>query len=217
MKRYISEFTCSFALIFFGTGAIIASQYYGNVISGTGISMIFGVLIMVLVCIFGGISGCHMNPAVTLGFALMGDFPKRDILPYIFSQFSGAITASLLLKTMFPQNNTLGATLPSGNVFWVFAVEIALTLILMLVIIHSSRRGIIVAGIAIGATVMIEAMIAGSFSGASMNPIRSFAPALISGNLENVWIYLTAPVIGAMLGVPQLYRKRLHKQVEIEL
>ncbi|HYF03925.1 MAG TPA: aquaporin [Patescibacteria group bacterium] len=204
MKRYISEFIATFTLVFCGTGAIIINQVSGGAITHPGIAITFGLVVTAMIYTFGDISGAHMNPVVTVGFAFAGKFLKGDILPYLFSQFSGGIAASILLKIMFPQSETLGATLPAGSALQSFILEIILTFILMLVIINvatgSKEKGTL-AGLAIGATVMLEAMFAGPISGASMNPARSLAPALISGNLQNLWIYLAAPLIGTLLGI----------------
>jgi len=152
----------------------------------------------------GDISGAHLNPAVTIAFWIAKSFPIKEVIPYIVSQALGALIASISLKILFPVNNTLGATLPAGSALQSFILEIILTFILMFVILQVAKgtkeQGMF-AGIAIGGVVLLEAMFAGPISGASMNPIRSFAPAIISGHIENLWIYIFAPIIGAILGV----------------
>jgi aquaporin Z len=149
--------------------------------------------------------GAHLNPAVTVGFYIARQFKGRDVWPYISVQLMGAMVASLCLKLMFAQHQTLGATRPSGPVMQSFVMEIVLSWILMFVILSVStgakEKGM-TAGIAVGATVALAALFAGPVSGASMNPARSLAPALMSAQIESIWIYLTAPFIGAAIAVP---------------
>jgi aquaporin Z len=152
----------------------------------------------------GDISGAHLNPAVTLGFLFARRFSARNVMPYVSAQICGALVASLLMKALFPTNKLLGATRPAGTAWQTFALEIVLTAILMFVILNVStgakEKGI-TAGIAVGAVVGLEAMFAGPISGASMNPARSLAPALMSFQLHHIWIYLSAPVLGALAAV----------------
>ena len=152
----------------------------------------------------GDISGAHLNPAVTIAFWVAKEFPAKEIIPYIISQAIGAFLASGILKYLFPANDFLGSTLPKGLAMQSFILELILTFILMFVILRvakgSKEQGMF-AGLAIGFVVLLEAMFAGPICGASMNPIRSLAPAVVSGHLENLWIYLTAPVIGAIIAV----------------
>jgi aquaporin NIP len=204
MKKYLAELIGTFGLVFCGTGAIIINQETGGVIGHAGIAATFGLVVMAMIYTFGEISGAHFNPAVTVGFALSGRFEKSAVASYIASQVLGAILASLVLKWLFPANISLGATLPSGAVMQSFVLEIILTFFLMLVILNvsqGSKETGLFAGIAIGGTVLLEAMFAGPICGASMNPVRSFAPAVVSGNLTNLWIYLVAPVIGVVIAV----------------
>ena len=146
-----------------------------------------------------------MNPAVTIAFCIAGRFPLKEALPYTISQLVGAILASLLLRYLFPANETLGATLPAGAASQSFILEVVLTFFLMLVIINvasgSKEQGMF-AGLAIGSTVLLEAMFAGPICGASMNPARSISPAIISGHLEHLWIYIAAPILGAAMAIP---------------
>lgn len=203
LRKYLAEFIGTFALIFCGTGAIIINQQT-EVITHVGIAITFGLIVSAMIYSLGDISGAHLNPAVTIAFFVAKSFPKKEILPYILSQGLGAFSASLILKFLFPTNGTLGATLPSGIPIQSFVLEIILTFILMLVILNvakgSKEQGMF-AGIAIGSIVLLEAMFAGPICGASMNPIRSLAPAIVSGHFEHLWIYLSAPVIGAVLAV----------------
>lgn len=153
---------------------------------------------------FGEKSGAHFNPAVTLAFSVVKRFQANQILPYIISQVAGALSASIILKILFPENQNLGATIPVGSDLQSFILEFILTYFLMLVIINvsqGSKETGVLAGIAIGATVLLEAMFAGPICGASMNPVRSLAPALVSGNMQSLWIYLIAPIIGAIAAV----------------
>jgi aquaporin NIP len=204
-KKLAAEFVGTFALVFAGTGAIIINDLTGGTITHLGVAITFGLIVLTMIYTLGDISGAHLNPAVTFGFYLAKQLKARSVLPYISSQLLGAMAASLCLKLMFAQHQTLGATRPSGSVMQSLIMEIVLSWILMFVILSVStgakEKGVS-AGIAVGSTVALAALFAGPVSGASMNPARSFAPALISGHLENVWIYLSAPLIGAALAVP---------------
>ena len=191
-------------MVFCGTGAIIINDVSGGTVTHAGIAITFGLIVMAMIYTFGDISGAHFNPAVTIGFWVSGRFQGKEVSPFIFSQLTGAGLASLILKYLFPTNISLGATLPAGTAMQSFVLEIILTFFLMLVIIHVStgakEKGII-AGMAIGSVVLLEAVFAGPISGASMNPARSLAPALVSGQFQHLWVYLTAPVAGALLAV----------------
>jgi aquaporin Z len=203
MRKYIAEFTGTFALVFCGTGAIIINQQSGNV-THAGIAMTFGLIVMAMIYALGDVSGAHLNPAVSIAFKVAGVFPGRELAPYIAAQASGAIVASLVLRMLFPHDEFLGASLPAGSEMQSFILEFLLSFFLMLVILsvaHGSREQGMFAGVAIGSTVMLEAMFAGPICGASMNPARSFAPALVSGHFEHVWIYLNAPFAGAIASV----------------
>jgi aquaporin NIP len=204
MKKYYAEVIGTFALVFCGTGAIIINQETAGVISHAGIAFTFGLIVMVMIYALGPISGAHLNPAVTIAFTVAGRFSAKQILPYVVSQAIGAFLASLTLKFLFTSNEFLGSTLPRGTDLQSFILETILTFFLMLVIIHvatgSKEQGMF-AGLAIGSTVLLEAMFAGPICGASMNPIRSLSPAIVSGHLEHLWIYLTAPVLGAVLAI----------------
>lgn len=204
MKKYLAEIIGTFSLVFCGTGAIIINQESNGAITHSGIAVTFGLIVAAMIYTLGDISGAHLNPAVTLAFWVVKIFPTNEIFPYLLSQTSGAIMASTTLHLLFPNNEYLGSTLPSGSPTQTFVMEIILTFILMLTIIHvakgSKEQGMF-AGLAIGSVVLLEAMFAGPISGASMNPIRSLGPALISGHTEHLWIYLTAPIIGALTAV----------------
>lgn len=204
MKSLVAEFIGAFALVFAGTGAIVIDGVTGGGVTHVGVALTFGLVILAMIYTLGDISGAHFNPAVTVGFWLARRMPGRSVLPYIGSQVLGAVAASVLLRFLFPANATLGATLPAGPAMQSFVLEIVLTAILMFVILGVSvgaREKGITAGIAIGAVIALEALFAGPICGASMNPARSLAPALVSNHLEGLWIYLTAPVLGAGLAV----------------
>ncbi|WP_444683868.1 MIP family channel protein [Alkalicoccus luteus] len=204
MRQYLTaEFVGTYILVFAGTGAVIVNELTGT-ITHVGIALTFGLVVMALIYTFGHISGAHFNPAVTIGFWAMRTFPGKSVLPYIAAQAGGATAASLTLLALFGNVADLGATLPAYAPEQSFILEIILTFILMLVIAASAVHAKAIksfAGIAIGATVGLEAMFAGPISGASMNPARSLGPALASGTLEHLWIYLTATVLGALLAV----------------
>lgn len=190
----------TFALVFAGTGAIIINDASGGAITHLGIALTFGLIVLAMIYTVGDISGAHLNPAVTLGFWAARRMPGREVPAYLASQVSGAILASALLRFLFPENKLLGATLPAGSDSQSFVLEAVLTFFLMLTILNvstgASEKGI-TAGIAVGSVIALEAMFAGPICGASMNPARSFAPALVSGHFEHLWIYLVAPPFGA--------------------
>lgn len=204
MRKYIAEIIGTFALIFCGTGAIIINQQTGGVISHAGVAATWGLIVAAMIYTVGDISGAHLNPAVTIAFWVAKTFPAKEILPYIISQGIGAFLASFTLHYLFPSNDTLGASLPAGTAMQSFVLELILTFLLMFTIIHvakgSKEQGMF-AGIAIGSVVLLEAMFAGPICGASMNPIRSLSPAVVSGHLEHLWVYLSAPTLGAVLAV----------------
>lgn len=204
MKKYIAELIGTFALIFCGTGAIIINQESGGVITHAGIAATFGLIVAAMIYTVGDISGAHLNPAVTIAFWVAKVFPAKEILPYVISQGVGAFLASFTLHFLFPNNLTLGATIPAGSEIQSFILELILTFLLMFTIIHVARgskeQGMF-AGLAIGSVVLLEAMFAGPICGASMNPIRSLSPAVVSGHFEHLWVYLSAPMVGAVLAV----------------
>lgn len=204
MRKYLAEIIGTFALVFCGTGAIVINQESGGAITHVGIAITFGLIVAAMIYTIGDISGAHLNPAVTIAFWVAKEFPAKEIIPYIISQGIGAFIASFALKFLFPANQVLGSTLPSGSPMQSFIMELILTFILMFVILHvakgSKEQGMF-AGIAIGSVVLLEAMFAGPVCGASMNPIRSIAPAIASGHLEHLWVYITAPVVGAIVAV----------------
>lgn len=204
-KPLLAELFGTFALIFAGTGAVVVNDSLGGSITHHGVALTFGLIVMALIYTLGDISGCHLNPAVSVGLCVAGRFPGRALAPYVVVQIIGALLASGLLRIMFPEHPSLGSTKPSGgNVFNGFVMEIVLTFILMVAILGATignHYKTHFAGIAIGGVIALEAMFGGPVSGASMNPARSFGPAAVSMNWDHLWIYLSAPIIGALAGV----------------
>lgn len=206
MKKLLAELLGTFTLVFAGTGAIVINSASQGIITHAGIALVFGFVVLAMIHTFGDVSGAHFNPAVTLAFAVAGRLAWRQAPGYLAAQAAGALAASSLLHFLFPQDSTfLGGTLPAGGEMQSFVLEAVLTGILMLTILSVStgakEKGV-TAGIAIGAVIALEALFAGPVSGASMNPVRSLAPALVSGHLDHLWIYLSAPVLGALAAVP---------------
>ena len=201
MRKYIAEATGTFALVFCGTGSMIVNDVSHGAITHPGIAITFGAIVAVMIYSFGAISGAHINPAVTLGFVMSKTFHRKHTLPYILAQLLGAILASAILYSLFPTHETLGATSPSGSVMQSFVFELILTFFLMLVILFVSQQKALqqFTGAAVGLTVCLECMFAGPICGASMNPARSIGPAILSGNYTDLWLYISAPILGALL------------------
>ncbi len=205
MKKLLGEFLGTFALVFAGTGAIVIDTVSSGAIGHAGIAITFGLIVLAMIYTLGDVSGAHLNPAVTLAFAAARRFSWSEVPGYVAAQLAGAFAASGVLRLLFPADAQLGATLPVGAAMQSFILEVILTALLMFVILSVStgakEKGI-TAGIAIGAVIALEAMFAGPICGASMNPARSLAPAVVSGNLQHLWVYLTAPVLGALIAIP---------------
>ena len=201
MKKYIAELIGTFALVFCGTGSIIIDDVTGGVVSNVGIGITFGMIVMVMIFAFGNISGAHINPAVTIAFAVTDRFDKKLVIPYIIAQLIGGLLASIVLRLMFLDHDDLGTTSPLGSWYQTFIMEVILTYFLMLVILFVSQNRAVsqFTAIAVGATVMMEAIFAGPITGASMNPARSIGPAIVSGYSDDLWIYVLSTVIGALL------------------
>lgn len=214
-RNYIIEVIGTFFLVFVGCGSMVIDTEMGGAISHVGVAMCWGLIVMVLIYSIGDISGAHLNPAVTIGFWIAKRFSGKEVIPYLIAQLIGALAAAYSLKLLFPLNETLGASLPSGTWKQSFVFEVILTFLLMFVILNVSsgakEKGIM-AGAAIGATVGLEAMFAGPICGASMNPARSIGPALASGQTQHLWIYIVATILGAVLAVFafQFTRKKEH-------
>ena len=187
-NQYIAEAFGTFALVFAGCGAIVINDLFGSTLGHVGISLVFGLVVMAMIYAIGNISGAHINPAVTLGFLFAGRLDRREVFPYIAFQLLGALVAATLLRLLFPEHGTLGATLPAVDPIRAVVIEIVLSFLLMFVILNVStghmEKGIM------------------AVTGASMNPARSIAPALLSGNLAELWIYIVGPVTGMLLAYP---------------
>lgn len=205
MNKILAEFLGTFILVFAGTGAMVIDQLSGGTIGHVGIALTFGLVVMAMIHTFGDVSGAHLNPAVSIAFAVAGRFPKKELMGYVIAQLSGALTASATLKFLFPSAHNLGMTLPRDGIMQSFVLETILTAILMLCIFSvssgSKEKGI-TAGITIGGVIALMALFAGPISGASMNPARSLAPAIMSGNIHHLWLYPVATIVGALLAIP---------------
>jgi len=203
-RRAGAEGLAAFALVFAGCGAVIADQVYDGALGSVGVSLVFGLIIMVMIYAIGHLSGAHINPAVTTAFTVTRHFPAREAAAYVGAQVAGAVSAALLLLAIWPdQPAELGATVPSVGVGSALVYELLLTAFLMFVImaVATDTRAVgAAAAIAIGGTVGLDALFGGPVTGASMNPARSFGPALASGEWSDFWIYLVGPLLGATLG-----------------
>ena len=202
---YVAEGIGTFGLVFAGCGAIMIDKLSGGQVTHVGVGLVFGLIITVMIYALGHISGAHFNPAVTLGFVLARHFPLRRLASYWAAQVVGATLAAATLRLLLGDVAHLGATLPagSGGSWQSFGLEALLTFFLMFVIMAKATDTRAVgqaAALAIGATVGLEALFAGPISGASMNPARSLGPALVSGTWTDQWVYVLAPLLGAVVG-----------------
>jgi aquaporin NIP len=203
-RRAAAEAIAAFALVFAGCGAIVADSRSDGGLGVVGVGIVFGLVIMVMVYATGHLSGAHINPAVTVAFTLTRHFPARDALAYVGAQLAGALGGALVLFAVWPgQPAELGATAPSVGDGSALVYEAVLTAILMFVImaVATDTRAVgAAAAIAIGGAVGLDAIFGGPVTGASMNPARSFGPALAAGEWGDFWIYVAGPLAGATLG-----------------
>lgn len=204
IRRAGAEALGAFALVFAGCGAIVTNAYTHGALGAVGVSLVFGLVILAGIAALGHVSGAHFNPAVTFSFLLTRHLPRRDALAYVAAQLVGAVLAALLLWAVWPGRPAdLGATVPSiaaGRAFIVEAVMSGLLMLVILSVATDTRAVGSPAALAIGATIALDALFGGALTGASMNPARSFAPALVSGQWHDFWVYLAGPLVGAPLG-----------------
>jgi MIP family channel proteins len=204
LRRSVAEALATFALVFAGCGAIVTDATHAGALGTVGIAAVFGLVIMVMIYATGHLSGAHINPAVTIAFTLTRHFPLRDAIAYVAAQLAGATAGALLLLAAWGDKPTaLGATVPSVGVGTALLYEIVLTALLMFVIVAVATDARAVgagAAIAIGGAVALDALFGGPLTGASMNPARSFGPALAAGDWTDFWVYVAGPIAGALLG-----------------
>ena len=207
-QKVAAETVATFLLVFAGTGAVVADQFSGGAVTHVGVALTFGLIVLTMIEAVGDVSGAHLNPAVTFGFWVAGRLPGRHVLPYVAAQCGGAIAASATLRLLFPTVADLGVTRPAIGTNPSLVLEGLLTFLLMFVILGvatgAKEKGI-TAGITVGACIALEALFAGPATGASMNPARSLAPALVAAEWSGLWVYLLGPPVGAAVAVP-LYR-----------
>jgi aquaporin Z len=212
-RKLWAEFFGTFLLVLFGTGSVIVSEEYDGIIQAFGIGVVFGLTVWLLIQYFGRVTDCHINPAVTLTFLVSKQISFRMAMKYIGLQLFGALLASLVLHLYFPTNLNLGNTLPSGSWQESFIFEFFLSFALMLVILITTTNQFLVkyAPFLIGFTVFLEAWLAGPICGASLNPARTFGPAVISGNITYLSLYIIAPIVGMILALFVFNKKMLPK------
>lgn len=204
LRLGLAELIGTYFLVFFGTGAMVVNGAYEGVITHLGVALAFGVVVMGMIFALGDVSGAHMNPAVSIAFWSIGKLPFKRLISFIPFQLLGALLASFTLVLLFPNQQHYGETVPQGSWEQSFLMEFILSLFLMLVIIFNatgSKEKGITAAIAIGFSVFICALVGGPISVASMNPARTFGPAVASGNYAHFWIYLVAPIVAMVLAV----------------
>lgn len=201
-RALAAEALGTFALVFFGCGAIMVDAEQGG-LGHVGVSLAFGLVVLTMVYALGHISGAHINPAVTVALASRGRFAWSAVPGYLIAQITGAVAAAVVLRASLGDVADLGATQPSGSDGQSFVWEVVLTATLLVVIASvatDTRATAAAAGAAIGGTIALASLVGGPISGASLNPARSLAPALVSGELGSLWIYLTAPLVGGVAG-----------------
>lgn len=205
-KKLVAETLGTFAMIFCGCGAMTINEITNGDIGHIGVAIVWGLIVMSMIYAFGETSGAHFNPAVTIGFAAAKKFSWQKVPFYVIAQAIGAISAIFILWFLFPESEFLGETTPRENfpAYKAAVLEFLLTFFLMLTIINvstGSKEIGTMAAIAVGGIILLEAMFAGPITKASMNPIRSIAPALFTGNFQFLWLYILAPVLGAVTAV----------------
>jgi aquaporin Z len=201
IRRLIGESVGTFTLVTVGPGAIALNEVTGGMVTHTGICLTFGIVVALMILIFGKISGAHINPAVTIALWIERKFHGRYVLPYIVAQCIGALAAGFVLALLFPASTTLGATLPTVSTQSAFTIEVIISALLFgaVYFITSKTHHVKVIAPFIGSVVFLLAYISGPATGASMNPARSIGPAVASGDLQYLWLYITAPIIGMFI------------------
>ncbi|KAF3789202.1 putative aquaporin NIP-type [Nymphaea thermarum] len=201
--QMIAEVFGTYCVIFSGCGSVVVNDIYGKV-TFPGVCITWGLIVMVMVYSVGHISGAHFNPAVTLAFAIFRRFPWKQVPAYVVAQLLGSVMASGTLHLLFDvKPSDYFGTAPAGTAVQSFAIEIIISFILMFVIsgVATDTRAIgELAGIAVGATILLNVLVAGPISGASMNPARSLGPAIVMGHYEGLWVYIIGPPLGTVLG-----------------
>ena len=202
-RRCLAEFIGTFCLILLGCGAMAVDVRTGA-LTHVGVATVWGLVVMTMIYAIGDISGAHINPAVSLAFALVKRFPLLEVIPYALAQSAGALAGAAAIRAALGVNEALlGATNTELPVVSALAVEFMMTAILMFIVMGVStgaKEKSITAGLAVGATIAMEAFVAGPLTKASMNPARSLGPAVVSGSMDQLWIYILAPFLGAVTG-----------------
>lgn len=207
-KRYLSEMLATYLLLFFGAGVVVSSELHAAQANLTLISMVWGIVVGLLVYGFGPISGAHMNPSVTVALWVFRKFPGKDVLPYLICQCLGSILAIMTLKFLFFADGGTSTTFfcsthPSGSVLQSFIFEVVMTgfLLFSVMALGANQASGATAALTVAGVVTLLVFVGGPISGASLNPARSLGPALVSGNLDHLWLYWTAPILGGIVGV----------------
>lgn len=206
LKRYLAEFIGTFFLVLVGTGAVAANHLPGNpgAVTHVGVSLCFGLIVAVMIYAIGPVSGCHINPAVTISLLFAGKFKTSDMVPYILAQCLGAVVASAVVKFTFAPVTAIGTTTPATTALAAFVLEFLMTALLLFVVLQvadGSQLAGLTAGAVIGSVIAFEALFGGPLSGASMNPARSLGPALIAGVWTDHWVYWAGPILGGITGI----------------
>jgi MIP family channel proteins len=208
MQAAIAELIGTFILIFFGCGSILIDQNLDGIFGLQGIAFAFGLIVMAVVYAIGHVSGAHINPAVTLALAAVNKFSWHKVPFYLIAQFLGATLAAFALSVSVATDDSLGMTMPSGDIGQALFLEVIMTAFLLFVVMGvgtDKRAPSTFTAIAVGGVVIVDVLVGGTISGASLNPARSFGPALVTMNFEHLWIYFVGPIAGALVGV-MLYR-----------
>uniref|UniRef100_A0ACD5Z4X1 Uncharacterized protein n=1 Tax=Avena sativa TaxID=4498 RepID=A0ACD5Z4X1_AVESA len=204
VQKILAEIFGTYFLIFAGCGAVTINQSKNGQITFPGVAIVWGLAVMVMVYALGHISGAHFNPAVTFAFATVRRFPWRQVPAYVLAQMLGATLASGTLRLMFGgRHEHFPGTLPAGSEVQSLVLEFITTFYLMFVIsgVATDNRAIgELAGLAVGATILLNVLIAGPISGASMNPARTVGPAVVGSEYRSIWVYLVGPMAGAVAG-----------------